>query len=119
MGQSLSPRVKSTAVFQDNIAKTTGGREFVFDPETNTFLLATENDAGRGALSPHQVLADSIGKKDSAQIVGGTLNTRTGVIQTGESSGHYGRNWTPQVREQFVEFMRSMGFEVEHSPWIN
>jgi hypothetical protein len=38
----VSPQAKSTKVFQDNISKTQGGREFVFDPESGKALSAPE-----------------------------------------------------------------------------
>ena len=115
----VSPRVNSIKVFQQNTKATKSGREFILDPDSDTFVLATKSDVRLDALSPHERLADSIGKQKYRRVVGGTLNTRSGDIETGEFSGHYGHNWSPEVREQFVEFMESMGIKVNHHPFNN
>ena len=115
----ISPRTKSTRVFQQNIMQTSGSREFIFDSETNTFLLATKPNVRRGALSPHEVLADSIGKKISSKVVGGTLTSRNGIIQTGEFSGHFGENWTTRIRMKFKQFLESKNIKIDHSPYSN
>jgi large repetitive protein len=36
---------------------------------------------------------------------------------TDEFSGHYGDRWTPELRQQFIDFMRSLGLPIEHTPW--
>ena len=53
-----------------------------------------------------------------ANVVGGRLNRVNGALKTNEWSGHYGQNWTPQTREQFVDFLtNATGQGVEHSKW--
>jgi hypothetical protein len=39
-------------------------------------------------------------------------------ILTNEHSGHYWKNWTPEVRFNFEESMKQYGINVKHNPGI-
>ncbi|QDH60144.1 polymorphic toxin type 43 domain-containing protein [Pandoraea pnomenusa] len=88
-----------------------GSIEFVFDPGSSTFVV------GRARVqtgSPHESLASSIGA-DPSRVVGGMfMRSEGGGILTNEYSGHYWQNWTPQVRQQFSDFMNSRGLPTVH-----
>lgn len=67
-----------------------------------------------GYSSPHQRLAD----QSASTTLGGVFSRGpNGEIYTSENSGHYGKNWTPELRTQFVEVMKKYGFEVKHVKW--
>ncbi|WP_082067103.1 polymorphic toxin type 43 domain-containing protein [Paenibacillus terrae] len=94
-----------------------GGIEFVFDPKTNTFVVGKPKDTTSFKGSPHQKLAQTI-DADGKTVVGGTFSRGpNGEIYTTENSGHYGQNWTPEVRKQFDEVMKSYGLPVKHEVW--
>ncbi|XOK62253.1 RHS repeat-associated core domain-containing protein [Paenibacillus elgii] len=94
------------------------GIEFVFDPKTNTFVVGSPNSSSLKG-SPHQKLAQTI-DADGATVVGGTFKRgANGEFLTTENSGHYGQNWTPEVRKQFSEVMESYGLPVKHEMWGN
>ncbi|MGG4207627.1 polymorphic toxin type 43 domain-containing protein [Paenibacillus jamilae] len=94
-----------------------GGIEFVFDPKTNTFVVGKPKDTSFFKGSPHQKLAQTI-DADEKTVVGGTFSRGpNGEIYTTENSGHYGQNWTPEVRKQFDEVMKSYGLPVKHEVW--
>jgi hypothetical protein len=94
-----------------------GGVEFVYDPTTNTFAVGKPT-AGLFDGSPHQQLVQSIGANDT-NIVGGTFSRGAdGSIVTTENSGHYGQNWTPQIWNQFQQWLSNrVGVPVNHQPW--
>lgn len=100
-----------------NYFPTGGGVEFVYDPTTNTFAVGKPT-AGLFDGSPHQQLVQSIGANDQ-NIVGGTFSRGAdGSIVTTENSGHYGQNWTPQIWNQFQQWLSSrVGVPVNHQPW--
>ncbi|NOK01954.1 hypothetical protein HNV27_10110 [Myxococcus xanthus] len=108
----VSSRVRSVAAFK-NYRPSQSAIEFVFDPKTETFLVGSVQGAG---ASPHQKLAALIGA-DPGTVVGGMFSRgKNGEFLTNEGSGHFWRNWTPEVRAQFVDSMRRMtGDVVEHS----
>jgi hypothetical protein len=84
----------------------------VFDPTTNTFAVGKPNVNLSG--SPHEQLASAIGA-DRNRVVGGEFSRGpNGEIMTNEQSGHYWRNWTPEVRQQFVETMQQYGLQIIH-----
>jgi hypothetical protein len=86
------------------------GVEFIFDPTTSTFLVRGQNYQGK-----HSLLAESIGAPTD-QVVGGILKrSDNGSFITNESSGHFWQNWTPELRENYVETMRRYGLDVKHS----
>jgi hypothetical protein len=64
----------------------------------------------------HSPLAASIGA-DTNQVVGGIFKRGSnGSIQTNEGSGHFWQNWTPGIRQQFSDFMKSKGVDVSLPP---
>ena len=74
------------------------------------------NATGEG--SPHQALAKTIGADNSSTTVGGIFTRgNSGEIITNELSGHFGKNWTPELRIEFVEVMKSYGLDVLHESW--
>ena len=94
-----------------------GGVEFVFDAKTNTFVVGKPNSS-QFVGSPHQRLAASIGADGSSTTVGGMFSRgANGKILTNEFSGHFGQNWTPSIRQQFVSVMDSYGIKIIHDSW--
>nr|WP_298109694.1 polymorphic toxin type 43 domain-containing protein [uncultured Pseudomonas sp.] len=90
-----------------------GSIEFVFDPDTSTFVVGRPNQLLPG-YSPHENLAKAINANPS-RVAGGMFSRgKAGEIFTNEFSGHYWQNWTPEVRRQFVDFMKSKGVTVLH-----
>ena len=97
--------------------------EFVFDANTNTFVVGKPKKNLGG--SPHQQLAKSIGANSESinhggdpNIVGGMFSRGTnGEIITNENSGHFGANWTPELRTRFQNVMDSYGINVHHEIW--
>ncbi|WP_246021340.1 polymorphic toxin type 43 domain-containing protein [Paenibacillus lentus] len=109
---SLSPSVKAIK----NYYPKKGGIEFIFDPETSTFVVGKPKDE-KFVGSPHQRLVQTI-NADEKNVVGGTFTRgENGEIYTTENSGHYGQNWTTEVRNQFTEVMKNYGLPVEHELW--
>lgn len=106
---------KSVAAIKNYNPKN-GGIEFVFDPKTKTFVVGSpQGYAFKG--SPHQKLAQTI-DADGKTVVGGTFSRRAdGKIYTTENSGHYGQNWTPEVRKLFEDTMKSYKVPVNHTVW--
>jgi len=117
----VSGRTKSVKAFNNyspkerpNVGMPKGSTEFVFDPQKNRF--ATGNVANTGG-SPHQKLGRAI-EANPNYLVGGMMTRTATGIATDEYSGHYGQNWTPQIREQFVNYMQTVtGRSVEHQGW--
>ncbi|MER7080296.1 RHS repeat-associated core domain-containing protein [Saccharopolyspora kobensis] len=106
----VSERVKSVGAVENFFPK--GERDFVFDPVQNRFVTGSE----QGILG-HDGLRESIGGNPS-DVVGGRLSRGpNGEFLTNEWSGHYGHQWTPEIRQKFVEFMGEYGLEVAHTPW--
>ena len=92
------------------------GIEFVFDPQTDTFVVGRPNVPIAG--SGHEQLARSI-NADESQVLGGIFSRDAdGNIVTNENSGHYWENWTPELRQQFTESMQRYGLEVLHENGI-
>jgi len=88
----------------------------VYDASSNAFAVGNaSSELFYG--SPHERLAQAIGAGDD--VVGGIFSRGVdGSIVTNEMSGHYGFNWTPQIREQFVNWLSSRtGIVVNHLPW--
>ena len=102
----VSPSSESIKALQ-NFAPNKGV-EYVFDPVSSTFVV------GNGSIK-HAPLAASIGA-DNNQVVGGIFTRESnGSILTNEGSGHFWTNWTPEIRQQYVNFMRSKGVNVIHT----
>lgn len=91
-----------------------GSIEFVFDPKTNTFVVGAPK-GGAFTGSPHQQLAQTIEANESSVVGGMFSRGPNGEIITNESSGHFWQNWTPETRQQFLNFMESHGLQVMHS----
>jgi filamentous hemagglutinin len=92
--------------------------EFIYDPATRTVLVSQSDGGGTMALSPHQRLARSLGTGHGT-IVGGEVGVGPdGTVLTKELSGHYGTNWTPEIRQEFIsDLERLSGRSVRHSPF--
>jgi len=91
----------------ENFTPKRGSVEYIFDPNTSTLVVGN----GRWTHSP---LAASI-KADTGSVVGGMFSRGpNGTMLTNEASGHFWRNWTPEVRQQFNQMMRSRGFDHLH-----
>ena len=60
-----------------------------------------------------------IGSDESSHLVGGTLRRDSkGNFITNEDSGHYGENWTDEIRQKFKNFVESItGKKIEHKKW--
>ncbi|RKH13284.1 hypothetical protein D7X74_22150 [Corallococcus sp. CA047B] len=108
----VSDRVKSVKAFL-NYNPSEGAIEFVYDPTSKIFVVGKAPRTE--AMSPHQKLGFFIGG-DARTLVGGMFSrSPTGEFNTSEYSGHYWRNWTPEVRRGFVEEMfRMTGVRLNH-----
>jgi len=108
----VSSRVKSVEQFKNYSPKNVV--EFVFDPNTNRFVVGRVKNSTPG-LSPHQNLSKSIGGGDN--VVGGMFKRGSnGEILTNEMSGHFHKNWSPEVRKQFKSFLEeNTGQTVKHT----
>lgn len=117
---AVHPGVSSTRALENFVPANGQGIEFVFDPKTNTFAVGKPKDPSSFGLtgSPHQQLAGSI-DADTTTVVGGTFTRgKNGEIVTTENSGHFGQNWTSEVREQYKNFLESVtGQKVDHEIW--
>jgi filamentous hemagglutinin len=121
----ISPRAKSTVAFKRHLERS--GRRpnqvFLYDPATNTCVFAQKAEVN--AIGGHQRLAESIGRDTLGtggairNLVGGEYSLGPqGQLLTDEASGHYGRNWNPEIRAKFqAELERMTGLKVEHTPW--
>ena len=97
--------------------------EFVFDANTKTFVVGKPVNSMGG--SPHQELAKSIGANSNSKYFGGDPNIvggmfsrgSNGEILTNENSGHFGKNWTPELRETFINTRNDYGVPVNHESW--
>jgi len=106
----ISEEAKSTKQFLNWNSKT--GVEFVFDSENKRFAMGK---AQIGTGSPHQKLAQAIGSTNSKNVVGGTVSKVDGKFIFTENSGHYGENWTPDIRKEFSVFIKQLtGVEVNN-----
>jgi hypothetical protein len=114
----IGARAKSTAVVRQQLSN---GRlrEFVYLPDEGVFAINKHLDyRQRGPRfpgsdgSPHSTIRSTLPKSDS--VVGGNIRFQNGKYVTDELSGHYGRNWTDDIRAKFRQFMKDQGFEVEH-----
>ncbi len=84
--------------------------DFIFDTKSQRFIL------GRGPHGHDSVLqAGQISPHNG--VVGGRIRRQNGSLISDEWSGHYGQNWTPEIREQFQNFMKQHGVTIKHVPW--
>ena len=89
--------------------------DFVFDPLTGRMAVMSNKSITGG----HDYLRKSI-KGKPENIVGGRLTKgrNSQSIETDEWSGHYGDQWTPEIRQQFKEYLENMtGSKVNHTEW--
>jgi hypothetical protein len=91
--------------------------EFIFDYAANRFIVGRPKDPRLSLESGHQSVVRLSGTNAAAVVGGMFIRTKDGGIRTTENSGHYGRFWTDEIRQQFVEFMRSKGVEIDHETW--
>ena len=101
--------------------------EFIFDTEQNIMIIGRRKDSRGleledGGFSEHEQLADIIEDVDlgrhwrqKTDIVGGRIQVDSnGKLYTDERSGHFWRNWTPENRKQFVDFLKENGIDAQH-----
>ena len=108
-----SSRVKSIKALL-NYYPSRGGIEFIFDPKRNIFLVGTPKNITTLTGSPHQQLARCIGADELVVLGGMFARGNYGSIMTREASGHYWQNWTPIMREQFINYMKSIQIVINH-----
>ncbi|WP_211251765.1 DUF637 domain-containing protein, partial [Andreprevotia chitinilytica] len=109
----VNPDTASVAALK-NYSPKQGMIEYVFDPSTSTFVVGRP-DPFLSGYSPHENLSVTIGG-DPNTVVGGMFKRSiSGEILTNEFSGHYWKNWTPAVRQQFQQFMQSKDLPVIHT----
>lgn len=65
----------------------------------------------------HDSILEAAGISPSENTVGGTIWRENGNLMTNEWSGHYGQNWTLEIRTQFQTFMQQQGVDITHIPW--
>ncbi|MFI0428878.1 polymorphic toxin type 43 domain-containing protein [Mariniflexile sp. HMF6888] len=85
-----------------------GGIEYIFDLDRKIFALGKSEYDNHPLLSAHENLVQLIGSDiNSKRIVGGTVTREAnGNWIFTENSGHYGENWTDEIREAFDNFMK-------------
>ena len=106
----LSDRVKSSAAVRNFSGK--NPVDFVYDPRSRTFVMGN-NPAG------HDGAAMAAGLPRDQGLVGGRISRDPGGgLVTTEWSGHYGMNWTDDIRADFSAFMAEHGVEFTHVPWV-
>jgi len=84
--------------------------DFVFDPQSKRFVMGNNAHGHDGILQAARI-------PSSDHIVGGRISRQNGVLVTDEHSGHYGINWTPQIRAKFLQFLKMHGISVTHRTW--
>jgi hypothetical protein len=85
------------------------GVEFIFDPTTSTFLVRAPSSGVK-----HSMLSDTMNVPRD-QVVGGILRRSTdGTFLTNEGSGHFWQNWSPEIRNDFVDSTQELGITVIH-----
>jgi hypothetical protein len=100
----VSERSKSVGVFKNYTPpKNRGAIEYVFDPESNTFLVGQPKGQGWG----HTALAELLGKssRDEVIIAGELSRGPNGEVILNNRSGHYWRNWTPAKEQQMQKYL--------------
>ena len=84
--------------------------DFIFDSQSQRFIM------GNNPLG-HTGILRAGGIAESEAIVGGRIFRQNGGLMTSEWSGHFGQNWTPEIRQQFQGFMQQRGVNINHTPW--
>jgi hypothetical protein len=93
------------------------GVEFVYNSVSKTFVVGKP---ARGLFngSPHEKLAQSINASGNGTVGGFFSRGKNGEIITNENSGHYGTNWTPEIRNNFTNWLgERTGLPVIHQKW--
>ena len=85
--------------------------DFIFDSQSGRFIM------GDGGILGHDGILAAGKITPSETTVGGTIWRENGSLMTDEWSGHYGQNWTPEIRQQFQNFMQQNGVNITHTPW--
>lgn len=104
-----SPRAQSVGAINNWNGKPV---EFVFDPESGTFAMGRPAASAGLKGSPHQQLVAAIDGNPSTVVGGIVQRAENGLLTFDEMSGHYWQNWTPQVRQQFIDTMNGYGVSV-------
>jgi len=81
------------------------GAEFVFDAASGRFVMGNMK---------HSELVKKAGIGAGETTVGGIIRRKGNKLVTDEQSGTYWRNWTPEIRKRFREFLNENGISVEH-----
>lgn len=84
--------------------------DFIFDSQSERFVMGTGPQG-------HNSILQAAGISPSDSIVGGGIWREDGGLMTNEFSGHFGMNWTPEIRLQFQGFMQSNGVNITRFPW--
>jgi len=84
--------------------------DFIFDSRSQRFIM------GNNPLG-HTGILRAGGIAESEAIVGGRIVRQDGGLMTSEWSGHFGPNWTPEIRQRFQSFMQQRGVNINHTPW--
>lgn len=76
-----------------------------------------KNSKSVGSL--HQKLANSINVDQGASTtLDGTFSRGSnGKTFTTKNSGHFGENWTPELRKHFIETIKKYRIKVIHTEW--
>jgi RHS repeat-associated protein len=104
-----SPRAQSVGAIKSWNGKPV---EFVFDPESGTFAMGRPAASAGLKGSPHQQLVAAIDGNPSTVVGGIVQRGENGLLTFDEMSGHYWQNWTPEVRQQFIDTMAGYGVPV-------
>ncbi|XYH99952.1 polymorphic toxin type 43 domain-containing protein [Sorangium sp. So ce1128] len=86
--------------------------DFIFDSKSGRFVMSTDR-----LPHGHDSILQEAGISPHPSVVGGRISRQDGGLVTDEWSGHYGMNWTPEIRQQFVDFMSKHGIKIKHTPW--
>lgn len=97
----------SKAVQNFGSAKTT---DFIFDSQSQRFIM------GNNSLG-HPGILRAGGISESKSVVGGGIFRRDGQLMSSEWSGHFGQNWTPEIRQHYQSFMQQHGVNIQHTAW--
>jgi hypothetical protein len=125
-GQALKPFVPSKSVYVLSPERNDSTElmqyvptgfmtEYIFDYKNNIF--ATGERAPSWITTERHPYIAKEAKADLKHLAGGMLRVMGDQIFTNEASGHYGENWTPQIRDQFKKLVRRLfpGKAITHS----
>ncbi|WP_437624402.1 polymorphic toxin type 43 domain-containing protein [Sorangium sp. So ce1151] len=86
--------------------------DFIFDSKSGRFIMSTDRQP-----HGHDSILQAARISPHSGVVGGRISRQAEGLVTDEWSGHHGRNWTPEIRQQFVDFMNKHGVRITHTPW--